>query len=434
MVTRADRLGNRGKPAPRPVAEAARELGLDVLTPAKIGAPDVVQGLLGLAPDCLVVAAYGQILPPALLDAPPYGAVNVHASLLPRWRGASPIAHAILAGDAETGVSIMRMDAGLDTGPVYAMARVAIDDQTTTPELTARLAGLGASELAAVLSALEQGVAVATPQPETGVTLAPRLRREDGRVDWGARRAIEVDRMVRALKPWPGRAGTHRRRRRPDRGRRAGRRPAAVGAGVGGRSRGGIRGDRDCGGRLSRRPDHATGQAGDDPGCIPARPAFRRGAALMPPTRKPGDNTLASNRRARYEYSITETLEAGIELTGTEVKSLRTGRIQLRDGYVRIENGQAWLIQVNIASYQQGNRNNPEPERRRRLLLHKREIEYLDGRVRTQGLTIIPLKLYLVRNRVKVEIGLARGKKLWDKRQDVAKRDAERDMERAIKR
>ena len=100
----------------------------------------------------------------------------------------------------------------------------------------------------------------------------------------------------------------------------------------------------------------------------------------------------------------------------------------------RIENGQAWLMQVNIASYQQGNRNNPEPERRRRLLLHKREIEYLDGRVRTQGLTIIPMKLYLVRNRVKVEIGLARGKKLWDKRQDVAKRDAERDMERAIRR
>jgi methionyl-tRNA formyltransferase len=204
VVTRADRLGNRGKPAPRPVADAARELGLDVLTPAKIRAPDVVQGLLGLAPDCLVVAAYGQILPPALLEAPPYGAVNVHASLLPRWRGASPIAHAILAGDAETGVSIMRMDAGLDTGPVYAMARLPINDQATAPALTASLAGLGASELAAVLSALEQGVAVATPQPETGVTHAPRLRREDGRVDWGARRAIEVDRMVRALQPWPG--------------------------------------------------------------------------------------------------------------------------------------------------------------------------------------------------------------------------------------
>ena len=117
--------GNRGRPAPRPVADAARELGLPVLTPPKIGAPEVVAELLALEPDCLVVAAYGQILPSTLIDPPTYGAVNVHASLLPRWRGASPIAHAILAGDAETGVSIMRMEAGLDTGPVYAMARVA---------------------------------------------------------------------------------------------------------------------------------------------------------------------------------------------------------------------------------------------------------------------------------------------------------------------
>ncbi len=154
----------------------------------------------------------------------------------------------------------------------------------------------------------------------------------------------------------------------------------------------------------------------------------------MSAARQPGDSLLARNRRAHYEYSIVESLEAGIELTGTEVKSLRTGRVQLRDGYVRIEGGQAWLMQVNISGYQQGNRHNPEPERRRRLLLHKREIEYLDGRVRTQGLTIVPLRLYLVRNRVKVEIGLARGKKLWDKRQDVAKRDAQRDMERAIRR
>ena len=204
VVTRADRPGSRGRPAPRPVADAARELGLDVLTPAKIGAPDVVRDLLDLAPDSLVVAAYGQILPPALIDPPPYGAVNVHASLLPRWRGASPIAHAILAGDAETGVSIMRMEAGLDTGPVYAMARIPVHEQDTTPTLTANLAELGASELAAVLSALERGAAVATPQPETGVTYAPRLRREDGALDWTARSGVEIDRMVRALQPWPG--------------------------------------------------------------------------------------------------------------------------------------------------------------------------------------------------------------------------------------
>jgi methionyl-tRNA formyltransferase len=204
VVTRADRLGSRGKPAPRPVADAARELRLPVLMPAKIGAPEVVRGLVDLIPDCVVVAAYGQILPISLLDPLPFGAVNVHASLLPRWRGASPIAHAILAGDSETGVSIMRMEAGLDTGPVYAMVRIPIEDDATTPALTDTLADLGATELVAVLGALEHGAADATPQPADGVTYAPRLGREDGRVDWTARSAVDVDRMVRALQPWPG--------------------------------------------------------------------------------------------------------------------------------------------------------------------------------------------------------------------------------------
>ncbi len=204
VVTRVDRVGNRGKPAPRPVADAARELGLPVLMPAKIGAPDVVRGLVDLIPDSVVVAAYGQILPISLLDPLPFGAVNVHASLLPRWRGASPVAHAILAGDAETGVSIMRMEAGLDTGPVYARVRVPIGDDATTPALTATLAERGASELVSVLEGLEHGSAVATPQPEEGVTYAPRLSREDGRVDWASRGAVDIDRMVRALQPWPG--------------------------------------------------------------------------------------------------------------------------------------------------------------------------------------------------------------------------------------
>src|SRR4029077_887065 len=137
-------------------------------------------------------------------DPPTHGAVNVHASLLPRWRGASPIAHAILAGDAETGVSIMRMEAGLDTGPMYATARVPIGTDATPPTLTATLAELGASQLVAVLAALEDGSARASPQPEEGVTYAPRLGRADGRVDWAAKRAVDVDRMVRALQPWPG--------------------------------------------------------------------------------------------------------------------------------------------------------------------------------------------------------------------------------------
>ena len=204
VVTRADRPGNRGRQAPRPVADAARALGLPVLTPAKISAPETVSVLLALAPDCLVVAAYGQLLPTTLIDAPPYGAINVHASLLPRWRGASPIAHAILAGDVETGVSIMRMEAGLDTGPVYAVVSMPIPSDATTPVLTDQLAALGASALLSVLAGIEAGRAHAEPQPDHGVTNAPRLTRDDGRVDWAQRSAVEVDRVVRALQPWPG--------------------------------------------------------------------------------------------------------------------------------------------------------------------------------------------------------------------------------------
>jgi methionyl-tRNA formyltransferase len=204
VVTQADRPGNRGRPAPRPVADIARDMGLPVLMPLKIRCPGSVAEVLSLQPDCLVVAAYGQILPSTLVDAPKFGSVNVHASLLPRWRGASPVAHAILAGDDETGVSIMRMDAGLDTGPVYATARVATGAAATTPALTRVLAELGARELLAVLDSLTQGHAVAEPQPTEGVTYAPRLGRDDGRVDWSARSAVDVDRMVRALQPWPG--------------------------------------------------------------------------------------------------------------------------------------------------------------------------------------------------------------------------------------
>jgi methionyl-tRNA formyltransferase len=204
VVTRADRPGSRGRPAPRPVADSARARGIDVLTPPKIRAPEAVAELLDRHPDCLVVAAYGQILPAELIDAPAYGSVNVHASLLPRWRGASPVAHAILAGDEETGVSIMRVEVGLDTGPVYAQTRLAMGPDATTPALTDRLAVLGAVQLLEVLSALERGEAHARPQPEIGVTYAPRLGRGDGRVAWAARSAGEIDRMVRALQPWPG--------------------------------------------------------------------------------------------------------------------------------------------------------------------------------------------------------------------------------------
>jgi SsrA-binding protein len=139
---------------------------------------------------------------------------------------------------------------------------------------------------------------------------------------------------------------------------------------------------------------------------------------------------LARNRHASHEYTILETFEAGIELTGTEVKALRDGRTQLREGYVRVENGEAWLLGVNIAEYTHGNLRNHEPQRRRRLLLHKREIEYLGSKVAQQGLTLIPLRIYLKGNRIKLEFGLCKGKKLWDKRQAIAERDARRDAER----
>jgi SsrA-binding protein len=146
------------------------------------------------------------------------------------------------------------------------------------------------------------------------------------------------------------------------------------------------------------------------------------------------DGTLARNRQASHEYSILETFEAGVELTGTEVKSLRAGRTQLREGYVRVENGEAWLLQVHISPYTEGNRANHDPLRRRRLLLHRREIEYLDGKVRQQGLTLVPLRMYVRGNRIKLLVGLCRGKKLWDKRSAMAERDSRREAERVAAR
>jgi methionyl-tRNA formyltransferase len=204
VVTQPDRAGSRGRPAPRPVGEAAELMRLPVLRPERVRAPQPVEAILEMQPDSLVVAAYGQIIPAALLDAPRFGGVNVHGSLLPRWRGASPVAAAILAGDERTGVSIMRMDAGLDTGPVYAAREIAIAPTDTTPLLAERLAEHGAGLLLAVLEALAAGTAVAAAQDDTQATYAPRLTRDDGAVEWAAVTAVDVDRRVRALQPWPG--------------------------------------------------------------------------------------------------------------------------------------------------------------------------------------------------------------------------------------
>lgn len=146
------------------------------------------------------------------------------------------------------------------------------------------------------------------------------------------------------------------------------------------------------------------------------------------------ERDLAVNRRAYHDYFIDEKYEAGVILTGTEIKSVRNGRANLRDGYVRIDNGEAWLENVHISPYAQGNLMNQEPVRPRKLLLHRKEISSLIGKVKQKGYTLIPLRLYIARNRAKVEVGLARGKRQYDKREAIAARDAKREIERAMRR
>ncbi|MBO1075330.1 methionyl-tRNA formyltransferase [Roseomonas marmotae] len=192
--------GRGQKETPCPVHRAALELGLAVRTPARVRRDTAEhEAFAALDLDVAVVAAYGLILPPAMLEAPRRGCLNIHASLLPRWRGAGPIQAAILAGDTESGITIMRMEEGLDTGPMLLRASVPIGPRTTTPELHDALATLGGP---LVLRALEENPNP-IPQPEEGVTYAPKLGKEDGRLDW-SQDAASLDRRVRALNPWPG--------------------------------------------------------------------------------------------------------------------------------------------------------------------------------------------------------------------------------------
>lgn len=146
------------------------------------------------------------------------------------------------------------------------------------------------------------------------------------------------------------------------------------------------------------------------------------------------DRDVAVNRRAYHDFFIDERYEAGVMLTGTEIKSVRNGRANLRDGFVRIDNGEAWLENVHISPYAQGNLMNQEPLRSRKLLLHRKEISSLVGKVKQKGYTLIPLRMYIARNRAKVEVGLARGKRQFDKREAIAARDAKREIERAMRR
>lgn len=187
-----------------PVQLEAERLGLSVRTPSRLRGDSTEQtAFASLGLDVAVVAAYGLILPQAMLEAPRRGCLNIHASLLPRWRGAAPIQAAVLAGDAQTGVTIMQMDAGLDTGPVLLRAAVPITAATTAATLHDTLAELGAPLILRALS--EQPVPV--PQPDEGVTYAPKLTREAGHIDW-ARDAAAIERQVRAFDPWPGTSTT----------------------------------------------------------------------------------------------------------------------------------------------------------------------------------------------------------------------------------
>jgi methionyl-tRNA formyltransferase len=185
---------------PCPVQVAAERLGLDVRTPARLRTdPAAQQAFAALRLDAAVVAAYGLILPQAMLDAPLRGCLNIHASLLPRWRGAAPIQAAVLAGDDETGVTIMQMDAGLDTGPMLLREAVPITGATTAAGLHDVLAAIGARLILQALADAPPPL----PQPEDGVTYAPKLTRDAGRIDW-TRDAVAIDRQVRAFDPWPG--------------------------------------------------------------------------------------------------------------------------------------------------------------------------------------------------------------------------------------
>lgn len=203
VITRPDRAAGRGRRlTASPVGKWAREAGLNLLQPANWKDPSLTRRLRDFGADLLVVAAYGSILPAAALGVCERGAVNVHASLLPRWRGASPVAAAILAGDSHTGATLMQMDAGLDTGPLLAARRTRIEPHETTGALERRLARLGADLLLERLPAILAGELEALPQDAALSTYAPLVAKRQGRLDW-TRPAEELARCVRAFDPWP---------------------------------------------------------------------------------------------------------------------------------------------------------------------------------------------------------------------------------------
>lgn len=204
VLTRPDAPAGRGRrTAASPVALAAEQAGVEVLKPRRLSEPDVVERLRDLSPDCAAVVAYGAMVPPAALTVPAHGWVNLHFSLLPAWRGAAPVQHALLHGDEVTGASVFALEEGLDTGPVYGVMTEQVRPRDTSGDLLERLAQAGAGLLVATLDGIESGDLVAVPQPEEGVSSAPKLTVERARVDW-SRPAYAVDRHVRACTPAPG--------------------------------------------------------------------------------------------------------------------------------------------------------------------------------------------------------------------------------------
>ncbi|MCA1219985.1 methionyl-tRNA formyltransferase [Streptomyces sp. 8L] len=204
VVTRPDAPAGRGRRlVASPVAERAEEAGIEILRPAKPRDEDFLARLREIAPDCCPVVAYGALLPRVALGVPAHGWVNLHFSLLPAWRGAAPVQHAVLAGDEMTGASTFQIEEGLDSGPVYGVVTEAVRPTDTSGDLLTRLAFAGSGLLAATMDGIEDGTLAPVAQPAEGITLAPKINVEDAQVDWAAP-ALRVDRLVRACTPAPG--------------------------------------------------------------------------------------------------------------------------------------------------------------------------------------------------------------------------------------
>lgn len=204
VLTRPPAPAGRGRAERHsPVHTRALDLGLPVITGSRLSDPEVLGAVRDIAPDCCPVVAFGAMVTPAALAVPPAGWVNLHFSLLPRWRGAAPVQHAVLAGDEQTGATTFRIDAGLDTGPVFGTVTESIRPRDTSGELLARLSVVGSTLLVDTLDRIESGDVAPVPQPQRGVTLAPRIEMDDARIGWIGP-ADYVDRFVRAMTPAPG--------------------------------------------------------------------------------------------------------------------------------------------------------------------------------------------------------------------------------------